>query len=116
MYSGMGVCVCACVCVCVCVLVCVFVRVYLNVCVCVCVCVCALNIGCFCMRAYDAGWRRPIGCLELQVIFCKRATNYRGILRKMTYKIRYPMTLRNPVACVDVCADCLCGKQNGVCV
>jgi len=29
------------------------------------------------------GWRRPIGCLKLQVIFCKRATNYRAILRKM---------------------------------
>jgi len=25
-------------------------------------------------------------CLELQVIFCKRATNYRALLRKMTYK------------------------------
>ena len=32
------------------------------------------------------GWRRPIGCLELQVIFCKRATNYRALLRKMTYE------------------------------
>jgi len=32
------------------------------------------------------GWRRPIGCLKLLVIFCKRATNYRALLRKMTYK------------------------------
>jgi len=32
------------------------------------------------------GWRRPIGCLKLQVIFRKRATNYRALLRKMTYK------------------------------
>jgi len=32
------------------------------------------------------GWRRPIGCLELQVICRKRATNYRAFLRKMTYK------------------------------
>jgi len=32
------------------------------------------------------GWRRPIGCLKLQIIFCKRATNYRALLRKMTYK------------------------------
>jgi len=32
------------------------------------------------------GWRRPIGCLELQVIFRKRATNYRALLRKMTYE------------------------------
>jgi len=32
------------------------------------------------------GWRRPIGCLKLQVIFRKRATNYRALLRNMTYK------------------------------
>jgi len=31
------------------------------------------------------GWRRLIGCLELQVIFRKRATNYRALLQKMTY-------------------------------
>jgi len=30
------------------------------------------------------GWQKPIGCLKLQVIFCKRATNYRALLRKMT--------------------------------
>jgi len=34
----------------------------------------------------DTGWRRPTGCLKLQVIFRKRATNYRAPLRKMTYK------------------------------
>jgi len=32
------------------------------------------------------GWRRPIGCLKLQVIFCKRATNCRALLQEMTYK------------------------------
>jgi len=32
------------------------------------------------------GWRRPIGCLRLQVIYRKRATNYRAVLRKMTCK------------------------------
>ena len=32
------------------------------------------------------GWRRPIGCLKLQVIFRKRASNYRALLRKMTYE------------------------------
>jgi len=37
------------------------------------------------MYTYDTGWRRPAGCLELQVIFRKRATNYRARLRKMTY-------------------------------
>jgi len=34
----------------------------------------------------DTGWRRPIGCLKLQVIFRKRANNHRTLLRKMTYK------------------------------
>ena len=37
----------------------------------------------------DTGWRRPIGCLKLQVIFHKRATIYRALLQKMTYKHRY---------------------------
>ena len=32
------------------------------------------------------GWRRLIGCLKLQVIIRKRATNYRALLRKMTYE------------------------------
>jgi len=32
------------------------------------------------------GWRRPIGCLKSQDSFRKRATNYRALLRKMTYK------------------------------
>jgi hypothetical protein len=26
------------------------------------------------------------GCLKLQVIFCKKATNHRALLQKMTYK------------------------------
>ena len=32
------------------------------------------------------GWRRLIGSPKLQIIFHKRATNYRALLRKMTYK------------------------------
>jgi len=32
------------------------------------------------------GWRRVIGCLKLQVIFRKRATMYRALSRKMTYR------------------------------
>jgi len=34
----------------------------------------------------SAGWRRLIGCLKLQVTFCKRATNNRALLREMTCK------------------------------
>ena len=32
------------------------------------------------------GWRRPIECLKVQVIFRKRTTNCRALLRKMTCK------------------------------
>jgi len=35
--------------------------------------------------AWCTGWRRPIECLKLQVLFRERATNYRALLRKMTY-------------------------------
>ena len=37
-------------------------------------------------RTHNIEWRRPIGCLNLQVLFCKRATNHRALLQKMTYK------------------------------
>ena len=38
------------------------------------------------LNFHDTGWRRLIGCLKSQVIVCKRATNYRALLQKMTYK------------------------------
>jgi len=31
-------------------------------------------------------WRKVIGCLKSQVIFRTRASNYRALLRKMTYQ------------------------------
>jgi len=34
----------------------------------------------------STGWQNPIGCLKLQVILRKRATNYRALLQKMTTK------------------------------
>ena len=37
-------------------------------------------------HSHVTGWRRPIGCLKLQVIFRKKATDYRALLRKMTYE------------------------------
>jgi len=36
--------------------------------------------------AQATGWRRLIGSPKLQIIFHKRATKYRALLRKMTYK------------------------------
>jgi len=64
------------------------------VCVCVCACVCERKRErewvsvCICtgMRALGTGWRRLIGSPKLQIIFHKRATKYRSLLRKMTYK------------------------------
>jgi len=32
------------------------------------------------------GWRRPIGCLQLQVSFRKRAIDYRALWQRITYK------------------------------
>jgi len=42
----------------------------------------------WCTRVWmcRTGWRRPIGCLKLQVNFRKRAIQYRALLREMTYK------------------------------
>jgi len=38
------------------------------------------------IRYMCTGWRRPMGCLKSQIICCKWATNYRALLRKLTYK------------------------------
>jgi len=85
------------VCVCVCVCACRFVS--------MCVCVCMLRsaklvpglsrtssgelslTGHLSLTEYTyTGWRRLIGSPKLQIIFHKRATKYRSLLRKMTYK------------------------------
>jgi len=42
---------------------------------------------CICEALYIyTGWRRLIGSPKLQIIFHKRATKYRSLLQKMTYK------------------------------
>ena len=54
------------------------------------------------------GWRRPIGCLKLQVHFCKRATVYRALLRKMTLgefisaPKEGPTGWRRPIRCLKL--------------
>jgi len=45
-----------------------------------------ISLSKMCRGALGTGWRRLIGCRKLQVIFCKRATNYRALLRKMPYE------------------------------
>jgi len=49
-------------------------------------------------------WRRLIRCLKLQVIFRKRATNYRALLRKMTYD-------KAPYASTPHCNELQCKIQ-----
>ena len=47
------------------------------------------------------GWWRLIECLKLQVIFRNRATNYRGLLWKMTYKDK--ASYRSTPPCILTC-------------
>ena len=44
-----------------------------------------------------------IGCLKLQVIFRKRATNYRALLRKMTCEDKAPYDTTAPYAQIWQC-------------
>ena len=48
----------------------------------------------------STGWRRCIRCLKLQVSFHKSATNYRALLRKMTYKDKASYASSPPCSCV----------------
>jgi len=38
------------------------------------------------LEATTTLWRRLIGCLKMQVVFRKRATNYRALVRKILYQ------------------------------
>jgi len=59
-------------------------------------------------------WRRPIGCLKLQVSFRKIATNCRALLQEMTYADKAscgsspPCTTYRLLQCVAVCRS-VCG-------
>ena len=57
-----------------------------NVCMCVGIVLAGLTSHHTCMYTYSTGWRGPTGCLNLQVIFRKRANNSGALLRKMTYE------------------------------
>jgi len=46
-----------------------------------------------------AGWRRLIGSPRLQIIFHKRVTKYRSLLRKMTYKDKGSCESSPPFIC-----------------
>jgi len=51
-----------------------------------CGCVTGDDVGVTCNNTRNTGWRRPIGCLISWIIFIERATNYRALWRKMTFK------------------------------
>jgi len=46
-------------------------------------------------------WRRLIGSPKLQIIFRKRATKYRALLRKMTYKDKGSYESSPPCMCYE---------------
>ena len=64
------------------------------------------------------GWRRLIGCLKLQLIFCARATNHRAHLWNMTYTHRafYDSTPPCIFSCVRVCVHVVCVCMWCVCM
>jgi len=51
-----------------------------------CVCIAEDRFFRYVLREANTGWRRLIGSPKLQIIFHKRATKCRSLLRKMTYK------------------------------
>jgi len=53
---------------------------------------------------YDTGWRRLIGSPKLQIIFRKRATKYKSLLRKITYKDKGSYESSPP------CNACICDE------
>jgi len=75
-----------------------------------CVCVCERERE----REKEAttGWWRLIGCLKMQVIFRKRATNCRALLRKMTYDDKASYDSTPP--CIWECRICSELSQYGV--
>ena len=60
----------------------------------------------------DTGWRRLIGSPKLQIIFHKRATKYRSLLRKMTYQDKGSYESSPP--CTKTCV-CVCIYTHDVC-
>ena len=61
-------------------------------------------------NVYITGWRRLIGSPKLQIIFHKRATKYRSLLRKMTYKDKGSYE-SSPPCNVDIPQQSFCGTK-----
>ena len=78
----------------------------------------ALRVLQYTTTRYQTGQRRPKGYLRhpatLQVIFCKRATNHRALLRKMTYKDN--SSYGSSPSCTVVCDVAVYGSTRSVCL
>ena len=75
------------------------------------------------LQTHRTGWRRIIGCLKLQVILRKKATNYMVLLRKMTYEDQASHDSMLPCSMLHNCRwyACVCScvsvrAQTYVCV
>jgi len=57
------------------------------------------------MCEIGTGWQKCIGCLKLQVSFCRNATNNRALLRKMTYSrvVKKYVHIQHIVICLHRC-------------
>jgi len=61
------------------------------------------------LHIHVTGWRRLIGSPKLQIIFHKRATKCRSLLRKMTYKDKGSYESSPPCTCnVCICLSHVC--------
>jgi len=78
------------------------VPVLLLLCVYICVRVCIHTYTYF-----NTGWRRLIGSPKLQIIFHKRATKYRSLLRKITYKDKGSYESSPPCMCDEIINTCI---------
>jgi len=56
-------------------------------------------------------WRRPIGCLKLQVIFCKESLIIGLFCGKSLVNIRHPVGLRHPVDWIYIYLELSIGKK-----
>jgi len=63
----------------------------------------------FINTSVNTGWRRPIGCLSLQNFFARKgATNYRALLRKITYKDKASYGSSPPCIYYEWDRKCIC--------
>jgi len=90
---------------CLCVRTYVHTYVYVYACMHVSEYACIQNISCALLCLPCTGWRRLIGSHKWQIIFHKRATKYRSLLREMTYKNKGSYESSPP--CIEHVSKCM---------